>query len=348
MKKINYFCVLLLLFGLTSGVRAQDIHFSQVLETPLFLSPANTGFFGGYFRAIANYRNQWSSMGNPYQTLGVSLDGGLFKSKRRKAFMGIGFTLFNDRAGVAALQKTNALLNVSGVVKLSKRSVMSVGLCGGVDATNGNYNKLTYASQFDGNSIDPTRLNGETVVYRQFTTTDIGAGITYEYNTVKSDADHDDVRSFKASFGAFHLNRPNQEYGAGSVYKLPIRMALTLTGRLDLEDTKFSLVPAIVYQRQANAYTYLIGTYGKYRTRVGTKTTGQKTENGIGAGIFYRGKDAFVFKLLYEMGDYAIGASYDMNVSAYRTASKYFGGIEVSLRYNMLAGSLFEARREYK
>src|SRR3954466_6657585 len=98
MKKINFFFGLLLLM-VVSGVKAQDIHFSQVLETPLFLNPANTGFFNGYFRAIANYRNQWSAMGNPYQTIGISMDGGLFKSKRRKAFMGLGFTLFNDRAG---------------------------------------------------------------------------------------------------------------------------------------------------------------------------------------------------------------------------------------------------------
>ena len=347
MKKINYIYVLLIV-GSLGGVRAQDIHFSQVLETPLFICPANTGFFGGYFRGIANYRNQWSAMGNPYQTIGISLDGGLFKSKKRKAFMGLGFSLFNDKAGAASLTKTNALLNVSGIVKLSKRSVMSVGLSAGADATNGNYNKLTFSSQFNGNEIDATKVTGESVVYRQFTTTDINAGLAYEYSTVKSDPDHDDVRSFKITLGAYHLNMPNQEFGAGSVYRLPVRFSYLLTGRIDVIDTKFSFVPAIVYQQQGKASMYLIGTYAKFRTRVGTKTTGQKTENGIGAGLFYRGKDAFVFKLLYEMGDYAIGASYDMNVSGFRTVSKYYGGIEVSLRYNMLAGSLFESRREFR
>ena len=287
-------------------------------------------------------------MGNPYQTIGISLDGGLFKSKKRKAFMGIGFTLFNDKAGAASLQKTNALLNVSGVVKLSKRSVMSVGLCGGADATNANYTKLTYGSQFDGNQIDPTRLTGENFGFRQFTTTDIGAGLAYEYSKIKSDPDHDDITSFKISLGAFHLNRPNQEFSAASVYKLPVKYSATVLGRLDIEDTKFSLTPGFVYQNQGKAMMYIVGSYLKYRTRVGTKVTGQKTENGIGAGLFYRGKDAFIFKLLYEMGDYAFGASYDMNVSGYRTVSKYYGGIEISLRYNMLAGSLFDSRREFK
>ena len=107
MKKIKYLIGVLLL-GSMSKVNAQDIHFSQVLEAPLFISPANTGFFNGYSRAIINYRNQWGSMGNPYQTIALSADGGLFKSKRRKAFLGLGFTLYNDRAGAAKISKTNA------------------------------------------------------------------------------------------------------------------------------------------------------------------------------------------------------------------------------------------------
>lgn len=347
MKKINYFLGLLLL-GSIGGVKAQDIHFSQILETPLFLSPANTGFFNGYFRASANYRNQWGPMGNPYQTIGLSMDGGLFKSKRRKAFLGLGFTLYNDRAGAAKLSKTNALLNVSGIVKLSKHSIMSVGISGGADATNSNYNALTYGSQFDGNVIDPSRTSGEESRYRQFTTTDIGAGAAYEYNRVKTDQDHDDVTSFKIALGAYHLNRPNQEFWAGSNFRLPVRYSAILTVHHDFEDTKFTILPALMVQQQYQAWEYVTGTYIKYRTKVGTKQTGQKTENGIGAGLFYRGRDAFIYKLVYEMGDYAIGVSYDMNVSSYRTASKYVGGFEVSLRYNSLAGSLFESRREFK
>jgi type IX secretion system PorP/SprF family membrane protein len=347
MKKINYFLVFLFL-GVVGGMKGQDPHFSQVFETPLFLSPANTGFFNGYFRAIVNYRNQWSPMGNPYTTGAISLDGGLFKSKKRKAFLGLGFTMLYDKAGAAKLSKTNALLNLSGVVKLGKKSVMSAGLCGGADATNANYNALTYGSQFDGNQIDPSRTSGEESRYRQFTTTDIGAGLAYEFSSVKIDADHDDVMGFKIALGAYHLNRPNQEYAAGSNYRLPVKYTSAITGRIDIEDTKFSFLPAFVLQKQETAWQYITGTYLKYRTKAGTKVTGQKSENGIGAGLFYRGFDAFVYKLVFEMGDYAIGISYDMNVSGYRTVSKYVGGFEITLRYNNLAGSLFETRSEFK
>ncbi|MBI2722943.1 MAG: PorP/SprF family type IX secretion system membrane protein [Bacteroidetes bacterium] len=347
MKKIVY---LFALFFITlSGVlKSQDVHFSQVFETPVFLNPANTGFFNGYFRAIANYRNQWSPMGKPYQTIGLSLDGGLFKSKKRKAFVGLGLTVFNDKAGSAGLQKTVALLNVSGILKISKRSVFSVGLAGGADATNGNYSKLTYASQFDGNTIDPNKPTGESVVYRQFTTTDIGAGMAYEFSKVKVDQDHDDAMALKLSVGAFHLNQARQEFGAGSSYRLPVKYVGAITTLYDFEDTKFTVTPAFVIQKQAQAWQYITGTYIKYRTATGTKVTGQKTVNAIGFGVFYRSYDAFITKLVYEMGDYAIGLAYDFNVSGYRTATQYKGGFEVSLRYNNLASSLFDARSEFK
>jgi hypothetical protein len=237
---------------------------------------------------------------------------------------------------------------VSGVLKVNKRAVFSVGLAGGADATNGNYTKLTYASQFDGNAIDPSRPTGESVVFRQFTTTDLAAGLAYEYSKVTVDQDHDDVMSFKISLGAFHLNKPQQEYGAGSSFRLPVKYVGALTTRYDFEDTKFSVTPSFVMMRQAQAWEYVTGSYIKYRTGVGTKVTGQKTVNAMGFGLFYRSYDAFITKLVYEMGDYAIGLAYDFNVSGYRTASRYMGGFEVSLRYNNLASSLFDARSEFK
>ena len=347
MKQIKFFPALLALVLGTSVVKAQDIHFSQVFETPVLLSPANTGFFNGYVRAVANYRNQWATMNKAYQTMGLVVDGGLFKSKKHPAFLGVGLSMFRDVAGVAQIRKTSALVNLSGLVKLVKKSAMSVGLAGGVNAHNGDYSKLTYASQFNGNSIDPT-VNSNETPYRQFTTLDAAAGIAYEYMSFKKDQDHDDMTSFKIALGAFHLNRPSQEYGFGSAYRLPIRYSAALTSVLDIEDTRFSITPAFVYQKQETNEMMLLGSFIKFRMATGTKVTGEKTSNAIGFGLFYRTKDALIPKLSMDFGDVSFGLSYDVNVSGYRTASQGMGGFEVSLRYNNLASSLFESKREFK
>lgn len=347
MKKIVCFFSFLVIVC-SAKLNAQDIHFSNINEAPLFNSPANTGFYNGYFRAIINYRSQWAAMNNAFQTIAVSVDGGLFKTKRRKAFLGLGLTVFNDRAGSANLQKTNALLNVCGIIKTGKRSAFSVGLAGGVSANNANYSKLTYSSQFDGNTIDNNLASGETVVYRQFTTTDWAAGMAYEYSKVITDQDHDDVSSVKISVGAFHLNKPVQDFGPGSEYQLPIRLTGNIITNFDFEDTRFTLTPAFLYHQQGKAWQFVTGSYVKFRVKTGTKVTGQKTENAIGFGLFYRSKDAFIPKLIYEVGDWAFFASYDVNVSGYRYATKYSGGFEVGVRFNNLASSLFESRSEFK
>jgi type IX secretion system PorP/SprF family membrane protein len=345
MKKI--YQLLIIIIFVSSGLKAQDIHFSQVMETPMALSPANTGFFNGYIRAIVNYRSQWASMNNAFQTQGISVDGGLFKSKKKAAFMGAGLTIYNDVAGAARVRKTSAMVNLSGLVKLGKKSAISVGLAGGTAASNGNYANLKYASQFNGNYIDPGINSGE-LPNRQFTTVDVSVGAAYEFTSFKKDQDHDDILNFKISFGAFHLNKPTQDYSAGANYRLPIKYVYAFTSAYDLEDTKFTITPTFVYQNQAGNNQQFMGSYLKYRMKSGTKVTGVKTQNAIGIGVFYRRRADVIPSFIFDIGDYSIAMAYDVNLSAYTQASKGFGGFEIALRFNSLASSLFESRKEFK
>jgi len=347
MKKIYRVLLFLIFIYQTNVVLAQDIHFSQVHETPLALSPANTGFYNGYVRAVVNYRNQWASMNKAFQTQGISIDGGLFKSKKRPAFMGLGLTIYTDAAGVAKLRTTTALLNVSGLVKLGKYSAISVGLAGGTAATNGNYGNLTFASQFNGNAVDPAIASNE-LPNRQFTTVDVATGGAYEFTKYTKDQDHDDILNFKVSFGAFHLNQPVQDYRAASKYKLPIKYVYAFTSVYDLEDTKFTITPTFVYQTQGGSQEIFMGSYLKYRMNTGTKVTGVKTQNAIGLGLYYRRKTDLIPAMIFDIGDYSIAMAYDINISGYNKASRGFGGFEVALRFNSLASSLFESRKEFK
>ena len=59
--------------------------------------------------------------------------------------------------------------------------------------------------------------------------------------------------------------------------------------------------------------------------------------------------DAIVARLIADIGDFSVGLSNDFNVSGFRTSTNVSGGgFEVSLRYNMLASSLFESKREFR
>lgn len=326
---------------------AQDKHFSQLSETPVMLNPANTGFFDGYLRTSTNYRNQWAAMGNPYRTMGLSIDGGILKSRKRPAYLGIGLTMFSDKAGAANISNTQIMLNASGVVKVSKKSKLSAGINGGSVMNNADFGALTYASQFNGAEIDPTLPSQEAVSFRKFTYTDIGAGTAFEYYSVKSNDDRDDIISFRLGLAAHHLNRARQEWGVGSSYRLPIKTVLHASARIDVPKRSLAVYPMVVYMYQKPGREITAGALVKYRFRNGTKTTGKKIEKGIAFGAYYRVKDAIIPQVLMDLGHYAIGISYDANISGYKQVTRTIGGFELTLRYNWLSDAMFKKQNEY-
>jgi type IX secretion system PorP/SprF family membrane protein len=341
----KYFFLFILLFGLRTY--SQDIHFSQFNQSELLVNPAHTGFFNGYFRASAMYRNQWMAMGKAFQTIFISVDGGLLKSNRRSAFLGIGGTIFQDQAGAASFRKLNALLHITGILKLNKKHNLAAGICAGALSTNANYQKLTFESQFDGNNIDTERPSGENVSFRSFTTTDVGAGIAYYFQNKFSDNDQDDIWWVRLGVAGYHLNRPEQDFFSGNRSRLPVRYSLYASSSIDIIDTRINISPSIIYQIQKPFRELVAGSYLKFKMKGGTKFTGQYSRTYVGFGIFYRDKDALIPKLIYEGGKFTVGLAYDVNISTYREASRYMGGFEISLKFHNLAGSLFEAQREY-
>jgi len=56
------------------NVYAQDIHFSQIGETPLLRNPALAGLFNGDVRVQNIYRSQWNSFTDAYQTVSSNLE----------------------------------------------------------------------------------------------------------------------------------------------------------------------------------------------------------------------------------------------------------------------------------
>lgn len=341
-KHLSY---LLLLF--TFCVSAQDIHFSQIQEAPLWLNPANAGFFNGYFRAVANYRNQWASMGNAYQTMAVSIDGSVLKAARKKSYGGLGLFVFNDRAGVAKIGTTQVQMHFNAIIKASKKSKIAGGLYFGVNQNSATYASLTYGNQYTGKEIDKSLPTGEIVNYTSFVNSDVGAGVNYEYSSANVDMTRDDIFSLKAGAAVHHINRPVQRFSSGSKYRVPMRFVGNVQARIDFKDTKLSLLPSVIYVLQGSASQINVGTHLRFRFKNGTKLTGTKTETGLNVGLYYRVNDAIIPQVNLDMGKYAIGLSYDINMSRYNQVSKGAGGFEIYLKFMTLDDALFKRKREH-
>ena len=75
------------------------------------------------------------------------------------------------------------------------------------------------------------------------------------------------------------------------------------------------------------------GSMFKFITQEESKFTRLKKPAAFSIGAHYRVGDALIFTGMYEYSNYAIGISYDTNISKLTSASKSRGGIEISLRF---------------
>lgn len=339
--------LLIIILFISSFGFGQDVHFSQIQESPLWLNPANAGMFGGYIRAVANYRNQWASMGNAFQTMAISVDGAALKVRKNKAYMGLGLFVFNDKAGVAKLGTTQAQMHLNAIIKTSKKSRLAGGLYAGFCQSKANYAALTYENQYTGKEFDQSVGSGELFINNSFLNMDAGAGINYEYTSANVDMVRDDIFSIKIGAAVHHINRPVQQFSSGSSYQLPMRFVGNIQSRIDFKDTKFSLLPSVIYLRQATASEITLGTHFRYRFKNGTKVTGTITETGLNIGVYYRVGDAIIPQVNVDMGKYAIGLSYDLNISKYKQVSNLNGGFEIYLKFMTLDDALFKRKREH-
>lgn len=322
---------------------AQDIHFSQFTETPQLLNPAATGVYNGYMRAIINYKNQWNSMGKAYSTMAASFDIPMFDYNERKAHLGAGINFFNDKAGDASFGLTQVNLCLAGIIPVSKESKLSMGISIGGAQHKASLGSLIWGNQYDGNGFDPQINSMETTPINSFMYADIGAGIYYEFFSGNATLDRNEEKRLAIGLAYFHINRPTQKYFSVSE-KLYGKLVGTINGHLDISETKISILPSAMFAMQGPSTELTFGCAVRYRIKNGTKITGFYTESGLAIGLNYRLMDAFIPAVSFEMRNFAIGVSYDLNLSNYKKASYMKGGIEVSLKYYIPKGALFKQK----
>jgi type IX secretion system PorP/SprF family membrane protein len=344
MKK-TYFTVLFFIYR--TLILAQDVHFSQLNNSPLAINPAYTGLFDGYQRAIINYRSQWTSAASPFKTMAASFDAEVGLKKRKSAYLGIGGMLFQDVAGAANWKQFKGDLFVNGIVKVGKLSHLALAAGGGFGQTSANFNGLTFGNQYNGKDFSTEVASNENIVFRNFTYNDISAGAIYEFDKTKVAFDHNDSYRFFVGFAGYHLNKPKMLYGGALEQKISQKYVATFSGQYDIKGTKMSVISNNYYMMQGKFRQLNIGAMLRLRFNDQTKITGLKHETALDIGLNFRSKDAIIPTILFEMRGFMIGLSYDYNFSTYRDASKGNGGMEISLKWINLRDGVFKQGREF-
>jgi type IX secretion system PorP/SprF family membrane protein len=308
--------VLVLFLFLSTLTYAQDFHLSQYDAPPLFLNPAMTGMFDGYYRIHAHYRSQWSSViKNPFTTAGLSFDMPVRK-------FGVGLQVFNYRAGQGDYNVFSALLSVGYDVVFDKQNNhhLALGVQGGIVQKSVNLNKLTFGNQYttnNGGGFDSGIPNGEMFSNPNYLIHDINAGFLYYYAK-----DNSRLNPF-IGMSAFHLTQPTETFLASS-NKLPIRYYFHGGVKININE-KIQLLPKCIYMRQINDREFTATLLLHYFL--------QDSDTYLIFGPTYRNKDAAIIEAGIKKGRYTCRISYDVNTSSLKNVSDHRGGFEISLTY---------------
>lgn len=329
------------------GILAQDVHFSQLSQSPLLINPANAGFFDGYARAILNYRTQWSAADAQYQTIMASFDANAGIKRSRSAFIGLGGYIYQDKAANGTWSTLNANLIGNAVVNVGKVSRLSGAIGAGVGQTSTNFSKLLYGNQYDGTQFNTALPNYESFNARNFTWFDLTSGINFEINKINEDFTHNNRFSLRLGVAGYHLNQPRLIFSTNSTQVIDRRMVYSAQARFDIKESALSILPSVIYMTQGTFQQANFGTFIRYRFKDETKTTGLKSETALHIGCYYRYKDAVIPQFMLEYKSFMFGFSYDQTVSRFRLANRGLGAFEVSISWTNLRNGLFKQRREF-
>jgi type IX secretion system PorP/SprF family membrane protein len=298
---------------------AQDIHFSQFYCSYLNLNPANTGNFDGDYRFNGNFKNQWSSIAEPYRTFSFS---GEAKSLIKKdESIALGLLFYSDKAGVGGLQSNQIALSISKNLVIDKDSAISarIGLQAGLLNRSINFDAFSFDNQYSGSNYDPNRNNGEDFEKSSINSFIIHSGIQFNYKIDKRKA---------VNFGmaGFNLNAPKQSFDGAKV-KLDRRYSFNLGADYYLSE-KIDILPSILYSKQGENRELLWGSNFRYRLN-----QSDFFKRNLYAGLFYRNKDALIINAGLDYNQWLVGLSYDINLSNLDLATNNRGGLELSITY---------------
>lgn len=339
MKRLKQFVLFASLFCLSLSVGAQDIHFSQFYLSPLNLNPAMTGVMNCNIRLTANYRNQWASVlrENAFRTYNVSYDQKI--PVGRYDYFGIGGTFWGDRAGEADFATVTGKLSASYSKKMGGTRnyghYLVVGAEAGVAQRSLDFLNLRWGLQHDGRGgFDETRESGEENVFDrdEFLFADLAAGLLWFMTFDKNNNLY--------LGGAFHhLNRADQSFSTGSQDLLYSRFTAHAGGEFLLTN-RFGIVPGVIVMSQGPSFQVNAGTSFKFLLGSGRQAGSQafqfglwtRVSNKIDSGVL---NDAIIASTRFDVDNFSLGFSYDINISPLKAASNYNGSFELALAYKI-------------
>jgi type IX secretion system PorP/SprF family membrane protein len=297
---------------------AQDLHFSQFFEAPLYRNPALAGIVAADVRVQTVYRSQWNSIANAYKTTSLNAEYKLPVSG--DDFLTIGAQVFHDKAGTTNLTTTQFLPAVNYHKSLStERNVyLSLGFMGGFVQRSVDRSKMTTNSTYEGQG------DGETsMLQSRYTYMDGSAGVSL--NTQLNDNPENNL---VLGVAYHHFNKPKSSFYNSNDVSVHPKIVLSADARFSLND-QFTATVYNDHVRQGAYRETMSGALIGYK--IGAYT--DEPDMVLRAGSFYRWGDALIPVLQLDYRPFSFSVSYDVNMSNLAATSNGRGGYELSVTY---------------
>jgi len=300
---------------------AQDLHFSQFMNSPLTTNPANTGFIpDGDYRIGINYRNQWSSiMAVPYKTMSAFGDIQLAQNQANTGWMGIGGLILRDVAGSGNLTSTKIYGSIAYHQMINAGSLVSAGFNVGWSNKQINVTNLKFPDQYDGKFFDNKLPTSVVLANNNINYLDVQLGLNYAYFP-------NERVYLNAGYSAHHVNRPRESFfnsTAGVDNRISVRHIGFLNGSF-LVNNQWLVNPNIYFTTQAKSFEMVAGLNAHY------DLSGDGAYQLIG-GLYYRYKDAFIPMIGLQWNDLKATFTYDVTASTLKNYNNGRGAFEFSL-----------------
>ncbi len=323
-KLLSIYFITVILSCVSMMAKGQDLHFSQLSETPLLRNPALAGLFSGDVRVQSVYRSQWNSITNAYNTVSANAEYKLLVGESAD-YVTIGGQILYDKAGTVDLTSTHILpaINYHKSLSAERSMYLSMAVMGGYVQRRVDRSKMTTNSQFNGTSYDPNALSGENFAKSSYSYFDGTAGLSFNSQLGENT---DNNMYLGLAYHHFNKSKKISFYSDNNLEMMPKWVA---SAGIRMSTTDYS-------------YITFEGDYSKQgvnREIIGGVIYSQKLDDPetpkyiIHGGSYMRLNDAIIPVVKVEARPIAIAVSYDVNISGLKRVSAGRGGFEISLTY---------------
>ena len=301
-----------------SSGKAQDIHFSQFYETPLYRNPAFAGIFTGDVRVQAVFRSQWNSFVDAYKTASLNAEYKMPVGKGED-FVTCGLEAFYDRAGSADLTTTiiTPVINYHKSISKEKNMYLSAAFMGGIVNRRFDRSRITTNNQYD------VGTDGENFSRTHYSYWDGSAGISFN-----SGLGNNPQNNLLVGVAYNHFNTPKNSFYENANVLLDSKWVFSCDFKVGVNENSWLTLHSD-YSRQGT-YKEVIGGV-LYGIKIGPVF--DDPDYTISGGAFLRWNDAIIPVIKIDYHPFSIAMSYDVNISQLKTSSYGRGGAELSVTY---------------